>query len=76
MSCLEGVGQLKTLTLGNNKIESIPEEIIKLVYLEIFDLSYNKITQYVIFYTLLFCYNAIFFQNNILCFTEFQNILA
>lgn len=44
MSCLEGVGQLKTLTLGNNQIESIPEEIIKLVYLEIFDLSYNKIT--------------------------------
>ncbi|CAL7952316.1 unnamed protein product [Xylocopa violacea] len=44
MSCLEGVGQLKTLTLGNNQIESIPEEIIKLVYLEIFDLSHNKIT--------------------------------
>lgn len=61
MSCLEGVGQLKTLTLGNNQIESIPEEIIKLVYLEIFDLSYNKITLYVIFYNiLLFCYNTIF----------------
>lgn len=60
MSCLEGVGQLKTLTLGNNQIESIPEEIIKLVYLEIFDLSHNKITLYVIFYTLLFCYNVIF----------------
>lgn len=60
MSCLEGVGQLKTLTLGNNQIESIPEEIIKLVYLEIFDLSHNKITLYVIFYTLLFCCNKIF----------------
>lgn len=60
MSCLEGVGQLKTLTLGNNQIESIPEEIIKLVYLEIFDLSHNKITLYVIFYTLLFCHNVIF----------------
>lgn len=61
MSCLEGVGQLKTLTLGNNQIESIPEEIIKLVYLEIFDLSYNKITLYVIFYNiLLFRYNTIF----------------
>ncbi|XP_033364700.1 leucine-rich repeat-containing protein 40-like [Bombus vosnesenskii] len=44
MSCLEGVGQLKTLTLGNNQIETIPEEIIKLVYLEIFDLSHNKLT--------------------------------
>lgn len=60
MSCLEGVGQLKTLTLGNNQIESIPEEIIKLVYLEIFDLSHNKITLYVIFYILLFCCNKIF----------------
>lgn len=53
MSCLEGVGQLKTLTLGNNQIESIPEEIIKLVYLEIFDLSHNKITLYVIFYIII-----------------------
>ena len=44
MSCLEGVGQLKTLTLGNNKIDAIPEEIIKLVNLEIFDLSYNGLT--------------------------------
>lgn len=60
MSCLEGVGQLKTLTLGNNQIEIIPEEIIKLVYLEIFDLSYNKLTLYVILYTLLFCFNKIF----------------
>lgn len=60
MSCLEGVGQLKTLTLGNNQIESIPEEIIKLVYLEIFDLSHNKITLYVIFYILLFCCNKVF----------------
>lgn len=48
MSCLEGVGRLKVLTLGNNKIETIPEEIIKLVYLEIFDLSHNKLTMYVI----------------------------
>ncbi|XP_003700527.2 leucine-rich repeat-containing protein 40 isoform X1 [Megachile rotundata] len=44
MSCLEGVGQLKVLTLGNNKIETIPEDIIKMVYLEIFDLSHNKLT--------------------------------
>ncbi|XP_017883723.1 leucine-rich repeat-containing protein 40-like [Ceratina calcarata] len=43
MSCLEGVGQLKSLTLGGNRIETIPEEIIKLVSLEIFDLSHNKI---------------------------------
>ena len=60
MSCLEGVGQLKTLTLGNNQIEIIPEEIIKLVYLEIFDLSHNKLTLYVILYILLFCFNKIF----------------
>ncbi|XP_076162083.1 leucine-rich repeat-containing protein 40 isoform X2 [Ptiloglossa arizonensis] len=44
MSCLEGVGQLRTLTLQGNKIAVIPEEIIKLVNLEIFDLSQNKIT--------------------------------
>ncbi|XP_076278616.1 leucine-rich repeat-containing protein 40 isoform X1 [Lasioglossum baleicum] len=44
MSCLEGVGRLKTLTLGNNKIDQIPEEIIKLVSLEIFDLSHNNLT--------------------------------
>lgn len=48
MSCLEGVGQLRTLTLQGNKIAVIPEEIIKLVNLEIFDLSQNKITMYVI----------------------------
>lgn len=60
MSCLEGVGQLKTLTLGNNQIETIPEEIIKLVYLEIFDLSHNKLTLYVTLYTLLFYSNEIF----------------
>lgn len=60
MSCLEGVGQLKTLTLGNNQIETIPEEIIKLVYLEIFDLSHNKLTLYVTLYTLLFYFNEIF----------------
>ncbi|CAK9797133.1 Leucine-rich repeat-containing protein 40 [Anthophora plagiata] len=44
MSCLEGVGRLRTLTLGNNRIETVPEEVIKLVCLEIFDLSHNKIT--------------------------------
>lgn len=60
MSCLEGVGQLKTLTLGNNQIETIPEEIIKLVYLEIFDLSHNKLTLYVTLYTLSFYFNEIF----------------
>lgn len=60
MSCLEGVGQLKTLTLGNNQIEIIPEEIIKLVYLEIFDLSHNKLTLYVILHVLLFYFNEIF----------------
>lgn len=47
MSCLESVGQLKTLTLGNNKIDAIPEEIIKLISLENFDLSHNNITTYV-----------------------------
>ncbi|XP_054001277.1 leucine-rich repeat-containing protein 40-like [Hylaeus anthracinus] len=45
MSCLEGVGQLRTLTLGSNKITTIPEEIIKLVNLEIFDLSCNNVTK-------------------------------
>ncbi|XP_043249061.1 leucine-rich repeat-containing protein 40-like isoform X2 [Colletes gigas] len=44
MSCFEGIGQLKILTLGNNKIDAIPEEIIKLVNLEILDLSYNNLT--------------------------------
>lgn len=52
MPHLEGVGQLRTLTLENNQIETIPEEIIKLVYLEIFDLSHNKITVYVTLCTL------------------------
>ncbi|XP_076239569.1 leucine-rich repeat-containing protein 40 [Calliopsis andreniformis] len=45
MTCLEGIGQLKTLTLGYNKIEDIPEEIIKLVNLENFDLSHNELTK-------------------------------
>ncbi|XP_078050920.1 leucine-rich repeat-containing protein 40 [Augochlora pura] len=44
MSCLDGVGKLKILTLGNNNIDTLPEEIIKLVNLEILDLSYNKLT--------------------------------
>nr|XP_031826969.1 leucine-rich repeat-containing protein 40-like [Nomia melanderi]XP_031826970.1 leucine-rich repeat-containing protein 40-like [Nomia melanderi] len=44
MLCLEGVGKLKILTLGNNKVDTIPEEIIKLINLEILDLSNNNIT--------------------------------
>ncbi|EFN72743.1 Leucine-rich repeat-containing protein 40 [Camponotus floridanus] len=42
--CLETAGHLKKLTLQNNKIEVIPEEIIKLINLEVFDLSHNNIS--------------------------------
>lgn len=45
---LEAIGHLKKLTLQNNKIEVIPEEIIKLINLEVFDLSHNNISLYVI----------------------------
>ncbi|KAG7207977.1 hypothetical protein KM043_009557 [Ampulex compressa] len=44
MSCLGGVYQLKTLTLGNNQIKTISEEIIQLLNLEILDLSHNDIS--------------------------------
>ncbi|XP_066582392.1 leucine-rich repeat-containing protein 40-like [Prorops nasuta] len=42
--CLEGLGVLKILTLGHNKIETVPEDMMKLINLEVLDLSYNKIT--------------------------------
>ncbi|KAL6444717.1 hypothetical protein ACFW04_002054 [Cataglyphis niger] len=42
--CLETAGYLKKLTLQNNKIEVIPEEIIKLINLEVLDLSHNNIS--------------------------------
>lgn len=64
MSCLEGVGQLKTLTLGNNKIDAIPEEIIKLVNLEIFDLSNNGLTMYVILHISLLCIEEAFTERH------------
>lgn len=44
--CLETAGYLKKLTLQNNKIEVIPEEIIKLINLEVLDLSHNNISLY------------------------------
>ncbi|XP_043465463.1 leucine-rich repeat-containing protein 40-like isoform X2 [Leptopilina heterotoma] len=44
ISCLEGMGQLKTLLLGGNKIEVIPEEMIRLINLEHLDLSHNNIS--------------------------------
>ncbi|XP_033226281.1 leucine-rich repeat-containing protein 40-like isoform X2 [Belonocnema kinseyi] len=43
-SCLEGMSQLKVLTLGSNKLETIPEEIIQLLNLEHLDLSHNNIS--------------------------------
>ncbi|XP_012217891.1 leucine-rich repeat-containing protein 40-like isoform X2 [Linepithema humile] len=42
--CLEGATLLKKLTLAYNKIEMIPEEIMKLINLEVFDLSHNNIS--------------------------------
>ncbi|XP_014470905.1 PREDICTED: leucine-rich repeat-containing protein 40-like [Dinoponera quadriceps] len=41
---LDGVGCLRKLTLQNNQIEVIPEEIIKLIHLEVFDLSHNNLS--------------------------------
>ncbi|XP_026827400.1 leucine-rich repeat-containing protein 40 isoform X2 [Ooceraea biroi] len=41
---LEALGNLKKLTLQNNKIKIIPEEVINLLHLEVFDLSQNKIS--------------------------------
>ncbi|XP_034950700.1 leucine-rich repeat-containing protein 40-like [Chelonus insularis] len=45
MECLEGIGQLKSLLLSHNKIETIPDEMIKLLNLERLDASFNKLTQ-------------------------------
>ncbi|XP_046614676.1 leucine-rich repeat-containing protein 40-like isoform X1 [Neodiprion virginianus] len=42
---LESMGHLKTLILGNNKIEMIPEEIVQLCNLERLDLSNNNIVK-------------------------------
>ncbi|KAL6444718.1 hypothetical protein ACFW04_002054 [Cataglyphis niger] len=52
--CLETAGYLKKLTLQNNKIEVIPEEIIKLINLEVLDLSHNNISLYVSYIYFLF----------------------
>ncbi|XP_012286484.1 leucine-rich repeat-containing protein 40 isoform X1 [Orussus abietinus] len=41
---LESMGKLRALTLGNNNIEVIPEEIIQLLNLEHLDLSCNNIS--------------------------------
>ncbi|XP_012540763.1 leucine-rich repeat-containing protein 40 isoform X2 [Monomorium pharaonis] len=41
---LEATGHLKKLTLQGNKIEVIPEEIVKLINLKVFDLSHNNIS--------------------------------
>ncbi|XP_012257717.2 leucine-rich repeat-containing protein 40-like [Athalia rosae] len=43
VSSLESMSHLKTLTLGNNKIRIIPDEIIQLCNLERLDLSNNNI---------------------------------
>lgn len=40
------MSHLKTLTLGNNQIETIPEEIVQLCNLERLDLSNNNIEKY------------------------------
>ncbi|XP_032664524.1 leucine-rich repeat-containing protein 40-like isoform X3 [Odontomachus brunneus] len=41
---LEGLSNLKKLTLQNNYIEVIPEAIIKLINLQVFDVSHNRIS--------------------------------
>jgi Leucine-rich repeat (LRR) protein len=55
---LERTGYLKILTLQNNKIEIIPEEIIKLLNLEVLDLSQNNISlyAYIFIYIIIFLY--------------------
>lgn len=47
MEYLEGMGRLKSLDMAGNKIEKIPDDIIKLLNLEQLDLSTNKLTLYV-----------------------------
>uniref|UniRef100_A0ABD2WZG8 Disease resistance R13L4/SHOC-2-like LRR domain-containing protein n=1 Tax=Trichogramma kaykai TaxID=54128 RepID=A0ABD2WZG8_9HYME len=42
---LESLGQLKIMNLSNNEIDSIPEEIIMLINVELLDLSYNDISE-------------------------------
>ncbi|KAJ8674117.1 hypothetical protein QAD02_005379 [Eretmocerus hayati] len=44
VTTLESLGQLKILSLNNNEIECIPEEIILLINVEQLDLSYNNIS--------------------------------
>lgn len=66
MEYLEGIGQLKSLVISNNKIETIPDDIITLLNLERLDLSFNKLTLYV---CLLYFYyfNLIIFTHYIIC---------
>lgn len=47
MEYLDGIGQLRSILMANNKIISIPDDIIKLLNLEQLDLSFNKLTMYV-----------------------------
>lgn len=48
MECLEGIGQLKSLLLANNKIDNIPDSIMNMLNLERLDLSFNKLILYVL----------------------------
>lgn len=47
MEFLEDMGQLRTLRMDSNKVEEIPEEIVKLLNLERLDLSCNKLSKFV-----------------------------
>lgn len=62
--CLETAGHLKKFTLQNNKIEVIPEEIIKLINLEVFDLSHNNVSLYAS--NFFFLYNDFIYLNYLL----------
>lgn len=48
MECLESMGQLKSLIMANNKLENIPDDIMKMLNMERLDVSFNKLTLYVI----------------------------
>ncbi|KAK0171167.1 hypothetical protein PV328_008922 [Microctonus aethiopoides] len=44
MECLETMGHLKSLIMANNKLENIPDDIMKMLNMERLDVSFNKLT--------------------------------